>query len=264
MPRQLDQLPTDATTLARKVKALEEQVRELRGARRLSSATLGLVQTAPDGDRVALEQSSKSLRVYGPDGETVLAELGPTSDGGGGLWTRGRQEPNNFSANLNSGELAFRPVQDGLVQVPGKVYYDSDAFQYSDLTLTSGAVGASDHRALMILESIYAGATPYVYVQGENSTQCNMDVLGVLTAKNIAFGQVNITPSAPNTPTSAVVSGLGLNGSTFYAVATAVTSAVGTSVTGVGVTGVTASGLTVWVTRSSTTLTPVYWMVMGS
>ncbi|MEU9436609.1 hypothetical protein [Streptomyces sp. NPDC048252] len=263
MPRQLDQLPTDATTLARKVKALEEQVRELRGARRLTSATLGLVQTAPDGDRVALDQSSKSLRVYGPDGTTVLAELGPTSDGGGGLWTRGTGDfP--FSANLNSGELAFRPVQDGVVQVPGKAYYDTDGFQYSDLTLTSGSVASTDHRALMILESIYAGATPYVYVQGENSTQCNMDVLGVLTAKNMAFGQVNITPSAANTPTSAVVTGLGLNGGTFYGVATAVTSAVGTSVTGVGVTGVTAAGLTVWLTRSSTTLTPVYWMVMGS
>ncbi|KUN34839.1 hypothetical protein AQJ30_27615 [Streptomyces longwoodensis] len=263
MPRQIDQLPPDATTLARKVRALEEAVRELRAARRLSSATLGLVQTAPDGDRVALDQRSKSLKVYGPDGETVLAELGPTSDGGGGLWTRGNQ-PIPFASTLSSGELAFRPVQNGVVQVPGKVYYDTEGYQYSDLTLTSGAVSATDHRALLILESLYAGQTPYVYVQGENSTQCNLDVLGVVTAQNIAYGQVTITPSAANTPTSANISGLGLKGSAFYGVATAATSAVGTSVTGVGVTGVSANGLNVWLTRSSTTATTVYWIVMGS
>jgi hypothetical protein len=262
MPRQLDQLPSDPTTLARKVRALEEQVRELRGARRLSSATLGLVQTAADGERVALDQSSQSLRVYGPDGATVLAELGPTSDGGGGLWTRGTGDfP--FSANLNSGELAFRPVEDDVVQVPGKIYYDTEGFQYSDLTLTSGAVASTDHRALMILESIYAGATPYVYIQGENSTQCNLDVLGVLTAKSFAFGQVTITPSAANTPTSATISGLGLKGSTFYGWATAATNVVGTSVTGVGTTGATAAGVNVWLTRSSTAATPVNWLVMG-
>src|SRR5438067_3642975 len=189
MARQLDQLPADTTTLARKVAALEKQVTELRAARRLTSATIGLVQTAQDGSRVVLNQASKSLQVYGDDGTTLLAELGPESGGGGGgLWTRGLQEPNNFSAYLASGILQFRPVQDNLVCVPANITYDTDAFQYSDFTLTSGSVGATDHRALMILESVYAGATPYIYVQGEQGTQCNMDVLGVLTPGNFAWG----------------------------------------------------------------------------
>jgi hypothetical protein len=264
MPRQLDQMPADAATLARKVAALERDVRELRAARRLTSATVGTLRTAPDGARVELRQDSKSLQVYADDGETLLAELGPEDGGGGGgLWTRGLQSPYNMSAYLASGLLQFRPVQNGLVQVPASMYYNSDAFQYSDLTLTSGAVGSSDHRALLILESIYAGAIPYVYVQGDNSTQCNMDVLGVLTASNIAYGQVSITPSAANTPTSINVTGLAMKGTTFYAMATPATTVPGSQVTGVGVSSVSSTGLTVWATRTNTTATNVNWLVIG-
>ncbi|MFE9432842.1 hypothetical protein [Streptomyces sp. NPDC006640] len=247
MPRQLDQLPSDTGTLARKVKALEDQVRELRGARRMTAASVG------------------TLRVYSDDGETLLAELGPESDGdgGGGLWTRGLQDPINFSAYLSSGVLQFRPVKNDLVAVPAGITYDSDAFQYTDLTLTSGSVKASHHRALMILESTFEGGYPYVYVQGENSTQCNMDVLGVFTSSNIAYGQVTINPSAANTPTSVNVTGLSMKGTTFLGFATAATTVPGSQVTGVGATSVSASGLTVWATRTNTTATVVNWLVMG-
>ncbi|MEU9405027.1 hypothetical protein AB0E08_04865 [Streptomyces sp. NPDC048281] len=268
MPKQLDQLPADATSLARRLAALEKEVRELRAARRLTSATAGLVQTAASGARLAMDQSTKSLKVYDDDG-TLLAELGPEdSGGGGGLWTRGRQEPNNYSAYLASGILQFRPVQDGLVQVPANITYDTDAFQYSDFTLTSGSVGASDHRALLILESIYAGATPYVYVQGENSTPCNFDVLGTLTSSNIAWGTVSITPSAANTPTSAAVTGLSVRGSTLLAWTSPQTSVPGTTSGNTGVTGtsynnLTSSGLTVWLNRQNTTTTGVNWLVIG-
>ena len=264
MPRQLDQLPTDHTTLARKVAALEREVRELRASRRLTSATIGLLQTAPDGSRVVLNQDSKSLQVYADDGETLLAELGPESGGGGGgLWTRGLQSPNNFSAYLASGILQFRPVENNLVQVPGNVSYDTDAFQYSDLTLTSGAVGSTDHRAVLILESTYDAQTPYEYVQGENSTPCNLDILGVLTASNIAYGSVTITPSAANTPTSANITGMSLMGSSFYAQVSAVSSVPGTQVTGVSFNNLTSTGLTVWLTRTNTTATVLNWMVIG-
>lgn len=247
MPRQLDQLPSDPTTLARKIKALEDQVRELRGARRMTSASVG------------------TLRIYSEDGNTLLAELGPETggDGGGGLWTRGLQDPVNFSAYLASGELVFRPVENDRVAVPAGITYDSDAYQYTDLTLTSGQVAPSAHRALLILESTFEGGYPYVYVQGDNSTQCNMDVLGVLTASNIAYGQVTINPSAANTPTSVNVTGLGLKGTTFLGFATAATTVPGSQVTGVGATSPSASGLTVWATRTNTTATLVNWMVMG-
>ncbi|MEH0445417.1 hypothetical protein QA811_17595 [Streptomyces sp. B21-102] len=246
MPRQIAQLPPDATSLARRVQALEREVTELRAARRMSAATVG------------------TMRLYSADGQTLLAELSPEDGaGGGGLWTRGLQSPIPMAAYLNSGQLRWRPVTDGMVQVPASAYYDTDAFQYSNLTLTSGAVASTDHRALLILESLYAGQIPYVYVQGENGTQCNLDVLGVLTASSIAFGSVSITPSAANTPTSATVTGLALKGSTFTAVASSTSTVPGTQVTGVSTSSVTASGLTLWVTRTNTTATVINWMVMG-
>ncbi|MFE2563018.1 hypothetical protein [Streptomyces mirabilis] len=245
MPRQLDQLPPDSSTLAKKVKALEDQVRELRAARRMTAASVG------------------TLRVYADDGATLLAELGPDAgNGGGGLWTRGLQDPINMSGYLSSGQLQFRPVEDGQVAVPAGITYDSDAFQYTDLILTSGNVAATAHRAVLTLESTFEGGNPYVYVQAENSNQCNMDVLGVFTASNFAYGTINITPS-PNVPTSFNVTGLNLMGSTFTAFATPQSTVPGTQVTGVGVTSVSAGGLTVWLTRTNNTSTGISWMVMG-
>ena len=77
-----------------------------------------------------MNQETQSLQVYATDGTTLLAELGPeSSGGGGGLWTRGLQDPNNYSAYLASGLLQFRPVQNGLVDVPAGASYDTDAFQ---------------------------------------------------------------------------------------------------------------------------------------
>jgi hypothetical protein len=245
MPRQIDQLPPDSSTLAKKVKALEDQVRELRAARRMTAASVG------------------TLRVYAEDGTTLLAELGPDAgNGGGGLWTRGLQDPINMSAYLSSGQLQFRPVEDGQVAVPAGITYDSDAFQYTDLILTSGNVASTAHRAMVTLESTFEGGHPYVYVQAENSNQCNMDVLGVFTSSNIAYGTINITPS-PNVPTSFNVTGLNLMGTTFTAFATAQTTVPGTQVTGVGVQNVSATGLTVWLTRTNNTSTGISWMVMG-
>ena len=251
MPRQLDQLPADTTSLARRVAALERELRELRAARRMGSATVG------------------DLKLYAPDGSTLLAELGRDAGtgGGGGLWTRGLQDPINMSAFLSSGELSFRPVEDGLVAVPASIYYDSDAFQYSDLTLTSGAVGETHHRALLILESLFDGSA-HASVQGENSTPCTFDVLGVFTASNFAWGSVTITPSAANTPTSSAVTGLSVQGSTFIALTSPVTSRPGSTgtpdgVTGTSANGISGSGLTVWLNRQNTTATTVNWMVIG-
>lgn len=268
MPRQLDQLPADATSIARRLAALEREVRELRAARRLGSATAGLIRTAASGARVELNQESQAIDVYGADGTTLLAELAPDAAGGGGLWTRGLQSPYNISSYLGSGELSFRPVQDNLVQVPASMYYNTDAFQYSDFTLTSGSVGTTDHRALLILESVYAGATPYIYVQGENSTPCNFDVLGTLTASSLAWGTVSLTPTTANAPISTTVNGLNISGSTFIGFASAVTSRPGSTSTSDGVTGVStnnvsSTGLTVWLTRQSLTATAVNWLVIG-
>ena len=248
MPRQLDQLPSDPTTLARKVAALERQVKELRGARRMTAATVG------------------TLRVYAEDGTTLLAELGPETggDGGGGLWTRGLQDPINMSAYLSSGVLQFRPVEDDRVAVPASIQYASDADQFTDLILTSGSVKASHHRAIMTLESAVSTVDPYVYMQAESGGPCNLDVSGIFTAGNLAWGQVSITPSAANTPTSVNVTGLAVQGTTFLGYASAATTVPGTQVTGVGATAASSTGVTVWATRTNTTAVIVNWMVIGA
>lgn len=91
----------------------------------------------------------------------------------------------------------------------------------------------------------------------------NTTAAGILAAGNIAFGRINITPSAANTPTSGAVTGLNLKGTTFRAIATASTTVPGTAVTGVGCTGVSSTGMNVWVTRTNTTLTGIDWMIIG-
>jgi len=101
----------------------------------------------------------------------------------------------------------------------------------------------------------------------------NTTIGGVLSAPNIATGTVTITPTAAYTPTSIIVNGLNVAGTTFRGYATANTTVpgyrasatpAGAGVTGVSVSSVTATGLTVWVNRENTTATTVNWMVIGS
>lgn len=252
MTKQLDQLPPDSTSLARRVAALERTVKELRAARRMGTATVG------------------RLRLYSADGKTLIAELGPQDDGGGGLWTRGAQDDGTpVTARLSAGELNFQPLDKSAAAVPGGVSYSAIPGLGSDLILTSGGIRESDWQVLFDLGSVTDGGVPNVLVSGfrtvngGESGSCNMDLAGVFTSANMAYGTVTITPSAANVPTSLVVSGLSVSGSTFYAYAAAQTAAPGSNVTGVGTTAVTSSGLTVWVTRTNTTATVVNWMVIG-
>lgn len=263
MPRQIDQLPTDATSLARRLASLEREVRELRASRRLDAATAGLIRTAASGARVELGGDSQSLSLYGDDGTTLLAELAPETGGGGGLWTRGLQSPRNLSAFMGGGEIRFRTVDSASIAADAEVLYDTDGSTYADLLFSSGSVLGSDKRARILLESVAGGGAPVVYVTGDAANVCNMDVDGVLTAGSLAWGSVAITPSAANTPTSAAVTGLNVRGSAFTGFAVAATSVPGSQVTGASVTAVTSTGLTVWVTRANTTVTNVNWWVLG-
>lgn len=255
MPRQLDQLPADATSLARRVQDLERQVREMRGARRMTAASIG------------------TLRVYADDGSTLLAEIGLSDDGGGGLSTWGLTEVDGMPvvAALSSGRLRFQAVDSEVTEVPAYAAYTAFAGTGCDLALASGAIRESDWVAVVDLNSVTSGGTPTVLVSGARtvagvgeSGSCNMDVAGVLTASNIAFGNTLITPSAANTPTSVSIAGLDLLGSSFYALVTAASSVPGSQVTGVGATSVSSSGFTAWLTRTNTTATTLNWMVIGS
>jgi hypothetical protein len=92
----------------------------------------------------------------------------------------------------------------------------------------------------------------------------HIDLNALVTEGSLAAGTVSITPSAPNTPTSAVVSYGPLKGTTFRAQCTANTNAPGTVVTGVGASAVGASSATIWLTRTNTTATTVFWEVRGT
>jgi hypothetical protein len=85
---------------------------------------------------------------------------------------------------------------------------------------------------------------------------------GIFAADNIQWGKTNITPVA-NTPTSVTVSGLFVTGSTFIGLAVPNTTVPGTQVQGVGISSVTSDGCVLTLTRTNTTVTTIYWAILG-
>ena len=249
MPRQLDQMPADATFLAREVKALKKEVAELRAARRASYTAL----------------TAGGFKVYQPGSSLVAAEmLADLGDGNAGFQTNSTD--GTRYARLESGELTFgspdveQVISTGIAARPDGATLD----------ISSGLVsgGSQAHIILASSDSPLAGATgaPLISLEwdGNGTAQMIVDIGGILLPRSMAWGSISITPSAANTPTSAVISGLNVLGSTFTAQVTPGTSVPGTQVTGVGATSVTGSGLTIWLTRTNTTATTVYWKVIGS
>ncbi|MFB7403394.1 hypothetical protein ACFCZR_24775 [Streptomyces rubiginosohelvolus] len=92
-----------------------------------------------------------------------------------------------------------------------------------------------------------------------------LEVLGYLDARNFAVGRVTIVPSAPNTPTSITVTGLGLpsNATRFFALATAVTTVPGTTLLGVGTTDANPRSVNIWLSRANTNATWVDYLVIA-
>lgn len=95
---------------------------------------------------------------------------------------------------------------------------------------------------------------------------------GFVDPSNMAIGQVTITPSAVDTPTSITVNYGPLTGSTFYGFASANTTVPGyrtgatpsaSGVTGVSMSSVTATSALVWVNRENLINTAVNWQVWG-
>jgi hypothetical protein len=78
----------------------------------------------------------------------------------------------------------------------------------------------------------------------------------------IQHGNVSITPSAANTPTSKVVTFKQEFSGSPSVVASANTSVPGTTVLGVGTSSRSATGCTIWVTRTNTTETTVNWIAV--
>lgn len=87
---------------------------------------------------------------------------------------------------------------------------------------------------------------------------------GYLTQGNVAHGVIQITPSAPSTPTSGAVSGLSLTSpSGAYIAQVSASSTAPNQVEEVSVSGPNSGGVTVWVSRTNTTATNIFWSVIG-
>lgn len=149
---------------------------------------------------------------------------------------------------------------------------------------STSSTGTTSHLYLEVADGAQTGNFAGVNLTGSTASLYNkntqavlgtsgLTVDGTLTAGNIVTGTVTITPTAINTPTSALVTGLNVKGTTFRGYATANTTVPGTratatppgaGVTGVSVSSVTSTGLTVWVNRENLTATTVNWMVIGS
>ncbi|MFD7769866.1 hypothetical protein [Streptomyces sp. NPDC059787] len=170
-------------------------------------------------------------------------------------------------ARLQSGELVLGATGVNQVAPTGMLGQASGG----TLHLQSGIIkgGAQAHIILASGDSPLApgNGAPFITIQWDGSSgpggaDMIVDVSGVLKPRNFAWGRVDITP-VPNTPTSVTVSGLDLRGNAFTAYATAITTLPGTSVTGVGVSAASRTSVTLWLTRTTTQVTAVSWMVLG-
>jgi hypothetical protein len=250
MPRQLDQLPPDATSLARRVRDLERQMRELRASRRAAYTSVS------DGG---------GIKVYQP-GSTLPAAVMAPDLGDGNPGFQSNASTDYTYARLEAGRLTFgtRDVQQ---EEPTGITATVDG---GTLDITSGMINNSSQAHIILASSdspvAPGNGAPAIVLEwdGPGTADMIVDVSGILAPRSMAWGSVTITPSAANTPTSFTVTGLTVRGSTFIAQATPVTSVPGTQVTGVGVTSVSSTGLTIWLTRTNTTATIIYWMVIGS
>lgn len=252
-PRQLDQLPADTTSLARKIAALEREMRELRASRRASHTAL----------------EAGGFKVYRPGTEQIAAEMSTDlGDGEAGFQTNSA-DGGRF-ARLEAGQLTFGSPDIPQVAATGIAARPDGA----TLDITSGMIGGGSQAHIILAggDSPLAGRTgaPLISLlwDGTGGADLIVDISGILLPRNFAWGTATITPSAANTPTSLMVGGLNVRGSSFRAYVTAATSVPGSTtaangVTGVGYNNLTSSGLTLWVTRQNTTATAVTWMVIG-
>lgn len=244
MARQLDQLPPDITTLARQIAQLRREIRELRASKRAGHTAF----------------STGGLTLTDDDGNT-LAEMAADWDDRGmaAVAVYDTRDAAEYYAALAAGDMCFGVRGVTQTQDEGRVGFSQIDETLFELLISSG--NAPENSAAMI--NMYS-ATGLTTADSEVTVTADvMNVGGLLNAGNFAFGTVNITPSAANTPTSVTVGGFALAGTTFTAQATAVTSVPGTTVLGVGVSAVDATGLTIWLTRANTTTTGVHWMAIG-
>ena len=108
--------------------------------------------------------------------------------------------------------------------------------------------------------------SPRTWVAGENPTAATLNTHlrdnVLFLFEKIAIGNLSITPSAPNTPTSVTVTFPFTFASAPIVVATAQTGLPGTTVLGVGADSETTTNFRCTVTRTTTTETGINWIAV--
>lgn len=212
---------------------------------------------ATTGQRIILDAVNGKIEVYNAS-NTLVAEI--NTDGEIIAYAT-----NGNYTKLEAGQLLFEQVAFSDYTRFPRVLHTTTAGTLSTLRLESGqddSANAAD--AVMTLQSVAtAGTWPAarIFSQVVGDDRADLEVTGVATAGNIAYGSTVITPVA-STPTSVSVSGLDLEGSTFYGFATANTSALAV-VQEVSATNASATGVTLWIYATSTTNRTINWLVMG-
>ena len=242
MPTPVSQLPAGPNDLARRLAALEREVREMRAARRAAYTAL----------------TTGAMKLTDADGE-VLAEMTADFNGMSGFVAYATRQDQEYYAALSAGDLHFGVTGETDTANEGRVSFSLPDERLFELMMSSGsATGISASQINLYSATGIAAGDSHADI-----TTDRVNIFGLLAANNLVWGVDTITPSASNTPTSLTINSLNLPGSSFYGLATASSSLPGTAVTGVGVTNVTSSSITLWLTRTNTTPTPVFWMATG-
>lgn len=183
------------------------------------------IRTAATGKRLVMNPAGDLLMYSGASSETGYGELA-TAVGS--------------DAGMQVGQLKLKPPTHGTYTPP-------------TLFMAVGPVGEKQSRLgplLMVEES----TGNWAEFSGEfRPTRVN--------AGNIATGRVQIQPVA-NTDTSLTITGLWVEGAEFSAQVSANTINPG-QINGVSASGITREGLTIWLNRTTTTATYVWWMLIG-
>ncbi|MFB7445998.1 hypothetical protein ACFC01_48430 [Streptomyces mirabilis] len=202
------------------------------------------------------------VRAVRGDGSVAALMAPDLGDGQAGFQTTSAD--GTTYSRLESGELTFGSPNVAQV-VPTGI---SGKASGGTLDIQSGMIsgGSQAHVILASGDSPLSpgDGSPSISLEWDGSGTADMvvDISGVLSPRNFAWGKVTITPVA-NTPTSVTITGLNVRGNTFFGYATPSTTVPGTQVTGVGITSVSRTSATVWITRTNSTATTVYWLVIG-
>lgn len=228
------------------------------------TVTGATIQTATTGSRIVLDTNHLAAL---DSGSNMIAEFDPAdSTGRCAFKTYDTRFGLEYYGALTAGDLRFGIAEETSPGDEGFMSYSSLGSNGYELLLSSGRQSSSYTPARL---SLYASDSA-----SANNSEIYLDatstnVVGTLTAGNIAFGQTTITPSAAHTPTSTTVI-YNITGTSFYGQVTANTTVPGVrtpvgaaGVSGVSVSSATATSMIVWVNRENTTATNINWMVTG-